>query len=138
MGRDCRPYGREQKCMKALERKPEGNTLLGRPRRRMLDNIEKNLGKIGWRFMDWIVLAQDRSQWLILVNTASNLRVPYNSRNFVGGRETDRFLRRTQINGNSSNGNSCMLRLKTTHGLFSITCYVNNMHIASNVGYVKY
>jgi hypothetical protein len=60
-----------------LEGKPEGKTLLGRPKRRMLDNTEKkNRGKIGWRSMDWIDLAQDRSQWRILVKMAMNLRVP--------------------------------------------------------------
>jgi hypothetical protein len=75
MGRECRTYGKEQECIKDLEGKPEGKTLLGRPRRRMLDNTEKNLGKTGWRSMDWIDLAQDRSQWRSLVNTALNLRV---------------------------------------------------------------
>jgi hypothetical protein len=28
--------------------------------------------------MDWIHLAQDRDQWQAIVNTVTNLRVPYN------------------------------------------------------------
>jgi hypothetical protein len=33
--------------------------------------------------MDWIVLAQDRDQWMVLVNTVMNLRVPLDVRNFL-------------------------------------------------------
>jgi hypothetical protein len=33
-------------------------------------------GEIGWDGMDWINLAQDRDQWMVLVNTVMNLRVP--------------------------------------------------------------
>jgi hypothetical protein len=35
-----------------------------------------DLREIGWDDMDWIDLAQDRSQWRVLVNTVMNLRVP--------------------------------------------------------------
>jgi hypothetical protein len=31
---------------------------------------------IGWDGMDWIDLAQDRSQWSVLMNTVLSLRVP--------------------------------------------------------------
>jgi hypothetical protein len=34
-----------------------------------------DLGEIGWGFMDWIDLAQDRNQWRALVNTVMDLRV---------------------------------------------------------------
>jgi hypothetical protein len=34
-----------------------------------------DLGEIGWDDMDWIDLAQDRDQWMTLVNTLMNLRV---------------------------------------------------------------
>jgi hypothetical protein len=30
----------------------------------------------GWDAMDWTDLAQDRDQWMLLVNTIMNLRVP--------------------------------------------------------------
>jgi hypothetical protein len=56
--------------------KPEGKRPLGRPRRRWLDNIKKDLREIGWDGVDWIELAQDRDQWRALVNTVMNLRVP--------------------------------------------------------------
>jgi hypothetical protein len=36
-----------------------------------------DLREIGWDDMDWIDLAQDRDQWRDLVNTVTNLRVPY-------------------------------------------------------------
>jgi hypothetical protein len=50
--------------------------LLGRPRRRWVDNIKLDLIKIGWDGMDWIDMVQDRDQWRALVNKVLNLRVP--------------------------------------------------------------
>jgi hypothetical protein len=35
-----------------------------------------NLTEMGWSGMDWIDLAQDRGQWITLVNTVMNLPVP--------------------------------------------------------------
>jgi hypothetical protein len=62
-------------CM-ILVGKPEGNTPLGRPRRRWEDNIKMDITEIGCGGLDWIDLALDRDQWRALVNTALNLRVP--------------------------------------------------------------
>jgi hypothetical protein len=59
-----------------LVRKPEGKRLLGRPRRRWVDNIRINLGEIGCDGVEWIDMAQDRDQWRALVNTVLNLWVP--------------------------------------------------------------
>jgi hypothetical protein len=59
-----------------LVEKPEGKRPLGRPRRRWVDNIKMDLREIGWKYMDWIDLAQDRDQWRAFVNTVMNLRVP--------------------------------------------------------------
>jgi hypothetical protein len=56
--------------------KSEGRRLLGRPRRRWVDNIKMNLREIGWDGIDWIDLVQDRGQWRALVNAVMNLRVP--------------------------------------------------------------
>jgi hypothetical protein len=46
--------------------KPEGKRSLGRPGRRLEDNIKMDLREIGWGGMDWINLAQDSEQWLLL------------------------------------------------------------------------
>jgi hypothetical protein len=35
-----------------------------------------NLREIGWDDMDWIDQAQDRDQWMALVNTVIYLQVP--------------------------------------------------------------
>jgi hypothetical protein len=55
---------------------PEGKRLLGRPRRRLVDNIKIDLREIGWDGRDWINLAQDRDQWRALVNAVINLWFP--------------------------------------------------------------
>jgi hypothetical protein len=47
--------------------------VLGRPRRRWVDNVKIDLREIEWGGMDWIDLAQDRDQWRALVNTVMNL-----------------------------------------------------------------
>jgi hypothetical protein len=41
-----------------------------------VDNIEMDLGEIGWDGVDWIDLAQDRDDWRDLVNNVMNFRVP--------------------------------------------------------------
>jgi hypothetical protein len=41
-----------------------------------MDNIEIDLREIGWDHTGWIDLAQDRDQWMALVNTVMNLWVP--------------------------------------------------------------
>jgi hypothetical protein len=46
--------------------KPEGKRPLGRPTRRLEDNIKMDLKQTGWGGMDWIDLAQDRDQWRFL------------------------------------------------------------------------
>jgi hypothetical protein len=56
--------------------KPEGTIPLGKPRRRWVDNIKTGLREVEWDGMDWIELAQDRDQWMAVVNTVMILRVP--------------------------------------------------------------
>jgi hypothetical protein len=56
--------------------KPEGKRPLGRPRRRWIDNIKKDLLEIGVNVVDWIGLAQDSCRWRALVNSVMNPRVP--------------------------------------------------------------
>jgi hypothetical protein len=68
--------GEKRNAYRLLVEKPEGKRLLGRPRRRWVDNIKIYLREIGWDGMDWINLTQDRDQCKALVNTVMNLRVP--------------------------------------------------------------
>jgi hypothetical protein len=66
----------EKNAYRVLVGKPEGMRTLGRQRCRWVDNIKMDLKEIGWGGMDWIDLAQDRDQWMTLMNTVMNLRVP--------------------------------------------------------------
>jgi hypothetical protein len=56
--------------------KPEGKRPQGRQRHRWVDNIRMDLVEVGWSYVDWIGLAQDRDRWRTLVNSVLNLRVP--------------------------------------------------------------
>jgi hypothetical protein len=56
-----------------------------------------DLRKIEWDGMDWIDLAQDRDQWMALVNAVMNLRVPYNARKFLNSCTIGSFSRRAQL-----------------------------------------
>jgi hypothetical protein len=76
MGKVCSTNGAKKNAYRTLVGKPEGKRLLGRPRRRWVDNIKIDLRGIGWDGIDWIDLAQDRDQWRALVNMAMNFRVP--------------------------------------------------------------
>jgi len=68
--------GEESGVYRVLVGKPEGRRLLGRPRRRWVDNIRMDLLEVGCGYMDWIGLVQDRDSWLTLVSAVMNLRVP--------------------------------------------------------------
>jgi hypothetical protein len=61
---------------KIFVRKAEGKRPVGRPRRRLEDNIRKDLRETGWEGLDWMHLAQDKDQKWAVVNTVMNLRVP--------------------------------------------------------------
>jgi len=57
--------GEERACIRSWwGNRREG--LLGRPRRRWLDNIRMDLKDVGCGYMDWIGLAQDRDRWWTL------------------------------------------------------------------------
>jgi hypothetical protein len=56
--------------------KVERKRPLGGLRHRWKVNIKMNCREMGWEFVDWIHLAQDRVQWRVLVNKVMNLRVP--------------------------------------------------------------
>jgi hypothetical protein len=54
--------GEKRNAYRILVEKPEGNTPLGRPRCRWVDNIKMDLREIGWDGGDWFDMAQDRDQ----------------------------------------------------------------------------
>jgi hypothetical protein len=56
--------------------KSKGESPLGRPRRRWVDNVKKDLRDITWGGMDGIDLAQDMDKLRALVNTVMKIRVP--------------------------------------------------------------
>jgi len=68
--------GEERGVYRVLVGKPEGKRPLGRPRRRWVDNIRKDLQEVGCGHVDWIGLAQDRDRWRTLVSAVMNLGVP--------------------------------------------------------------
>ncbi|PNF19712.1 hypothetical protein B7P43_G15306, partial [Cryptotermes secundus] len=55
--------------IRILARKPEGKRQLREPRYKWVENIKKD-------GMAWIYLAQNRDQWIALVNTVMNIRIP--------------------------------------------------------------
>jgi hypothetical protein len=68
--------GEDRVVHRVLVGKPEGKRPLGRPRRRLEDNIKMDLQEVGGGRGDWMDLAQDRDRWRALVGTVRNFRVP--------------------------------------------------------------
>jgi hypothetical protein len=60
---------------KILIVKPEGKRQLGRPRHIWKGNSKMDVTEIVCVGLDWIHLAQDRDQWLALVNIVMKLRI---------------------------------------------------------------
>jgi hypothetical protein len=52
---------------------PDGRRPLGGSKLKWVDNIKMNLGEIGWCYVDWIGVVQDRDKWRGLVNVVINL-----------------------------------------------------------------
>ena len=61
---------------RVLVGEPVGRRLLGRPRRRWVDNIWMDLQEMGCGYVAWIGLAQDRDRWRTLLSAVINLRFP--------------------------------------------------------------
>ena len=66
----------ERGVYRVLVGKPKRKRPVGRPRRRLVDNIRTDLLEVGCGYMDWIGLAQNRDRWRTLVSAVMNLRVP--------------------------------------------------------------
>jgi hypothetical protein len=68
--------GEKGNACKILVGKPEGKKPMGKPRHGWVDNIKMDLRDIGCDGMDWVDVAQDRNQWMAIVNTVMSLRIP--------------------------------------------------------------
>ena len=67
----------ESNCvLKFLTGKPTGKRPLGRPRRRLEDNMRIDLKEIGVNTRNWVDTTLDWDYWVVLVTVASNLWVP--------------------------------------------------------------
>jgi hypothetical protein len=62
---------------------------------------------IGWKFVGWIHLVQDRDIWLASVSTVMILLVPQNAGNFSTDWETVSFSRMTLLHGIRRGSNIC-------------------------------
>jgi hypothetical protein len=68
--------GEKRNAYNSLVGRSEGKRQLGRPRRRWMDDIKMDLGRILWSDMGWIHLAQDRNHWPAFINAVTELRGP--------------------------------------------------------------
>jgi len=59
-----------------LVKKPEGKRPFGRPGRRREGNIRMDVRELVWKGVNWMHLAQDRDQWLVLVYMVMNFWFP--------------------------------------------------------------
>jgi hypothetical protein len=89
--------GEKRNVYRLLVGKPEGKRLLGRLRRRWIDNIKMDLSEIGLNVVDWIGLAQNRYRWRALVNSVMNLWVPQKCWELLNGCTTCVLSSGTQL-----------------------------------------
>jgi len=86
--------GEESLAYRVLVGRKEGKRPEGRPRRRWVKNIRLDLHEVGCRYVDWIVLAQDRDRWQMLVSVVMNFRVAKNEGNCLTSCKAISFSRR--------------------------------------------
>jgi len=91
--------GEEKGVYRILVGKLEWRRPLWRPRRRWVDNIRMGLQEVGYGYMDWIGLAQDRDRSRTLVSAVMNLRVLWNAGNFLTSYKAVSFSRWTLHHG---------------------------------------
>jgi hypothetical protein len=73
----CSTHGTDENAYIILFGKPEGKTLLGRPRCRWEDNIRMNLREIWWKDVECVHLAQERDQCRVVVNTLGSISAEF-------------------------------------------------------------
>jgi hypothetical protein len=72
----CRKNVEKLNMYNLLVGKPEATKRIGRPRRRLVNNIRVDLGVVGWGDVNWIGLAQNRNKRKVLVNSLMSFWVP--------------------------------------------------------------
>jgi hypothetical protein len=77
MGGARSTIGGEEECI-YVKGKLKGKRQLGRPSPSCVDNIEMDLGEIGWGGGYWIGVAQYRDIWRALANAVMNLSCSIN------------------------------------------------------------
>jgi hypothetical protein len=55
--------------------KLEGKIPFARPMCEWDDNFIMDVGEIGWEYLNWMHISQDRDHWRALVKTVMNLRI---------------------------------------------------------------
>jgi hypothetical protein len=66
--------GEKRNAYRLLVGTPEGKGLLGRPRRRWVDNIRMDLGEVGWGDVDWIGQTRDRNSCEFCIEPAGSIK----------------------------------------------------------------
>jgi hypothetical protein len=89
--------GEKRNAYRIMVGKPEGKRQQEMPRHRWMDKIKMDLRETGWDGVDLIAMAQDRDQWMALVNTVLNLRVPQNAGKFLSYCTVGGSSRRAQL-----------------------------------------
>ena len=73
VGRVAR-FGDRKGAYRVLVGRLHGKRTLGRSRHNWENNIKIDIQEVGWRGMDFIVVAQDRDSWHALVTAVMNRR----------------------------------------------------------------
>jgi hypothetical protein len=58
-----------------------------------------DLQQVGYEGVGWIHLAEDREQWQCVVSMVINLQGPESAENFLSGRASIVFSKRTRLHG---------------------------------------
>jgi hypothetical protein len=89
--------GYKRDTCRVLVGRPAGKRLVIKPRHWWEYSIKMDLKEVGWRVVDWIVVAEGRDRWQALVNAIMNLRVLWYARNFLTGWGPVSFTIRTVL-----------------------------------------